>query len=402
MLLITNILLAILMVFTPQDVPNPQRECATCYVSDQAQVFSEAARSELNSRCYNLKKEVGVEYAIVTVDSIDDDDEVAFAENLFNLWRIGNSNNNSGLLVVYVTSLRGVRFQTGAGIEGLLPDAYLTRLLEEKMFPLMREDKVDEAFLLSMTELENRLTSDDARHELIVERVEERGFWWNVLIIYLAIAFLALIAFSVWFTILTGRKVKNPKLDNGQKFEAFYPFRQTLWVFTFLFPFPLIYLLFHLFRFRRSLRYNAPVCGLCGLPMKVLSEEEEDAYLSENQQAEENLHSVDYDVWICPQCGAKKIFSYRDANNNKYKNCPFCGSHSYRFIRETILVAPTSLTPGKGVKVYRCEVCKKEKRVEFAIPATPVVIAGGSGSSGIGGGGFGGGFTAGGGAGGHF
>lgn len=391
------------MVFTPQDVPDPQRECATCYVADEAHVFSDAARSELNSRCYNLKKEVGVEFAIVTVDSIYDDDEVGFAENLFNHWGIGNSYNNSGLLAVYVTSLRGIRFQTGAGIEGLLPDAYLTKLLEQTMFPLMREGKTDEAFLAAMTELENRLSSDEARQELIIEHVEHRGFWWNLLIIYFFIAFIALMAFAIWFYVLTVRVMKNPRLDNGQRFQAFYPLRQALWVFTFVFPFPLIYLLFYMFRFRRSVRYNAPICGLCGIPMHVLSEAEEDTYLTYNQQAEENLHSVDYDVWICPQCGAKRIFSYPDSNSKKYKKCPFCGSHSYRFLREVILTPPTALTNGRGAKIYRCDVCKHEKRVEFTIPKTPVVVAGGGGiGGGIGGGGFGGGFTAGGGAGGHF
>lgn len=403
MLLITNFLLAVLTVFTPQNVSNPQAYCASCYVSDAAGVLSAATVSELNNRCYMLKQEVGVEYAIVIVDSIDGDDETAFAEKLFNYWGIGNSDNNSGVLLLYVTSMRAMRFQTGAGIEGLLPDAYFKRLLEEKMFPLMREDKPDEAFMVAMADIEQRLTSDEARQELFVKRVEERGFWWNLLIIYLAVAFFALIAFSVWFYVLTCRIVGNPKLDNGQKFEGFYTLRQTLFVFTFIFPFPLIYLLFYLFRFRKSLRYHAPVCGLCGVPMHVLSEAEEDAYLTENQQAEENLHSIDYDVWICPQCGAKRIFSYRDYRMNVYKKCPFCGSHSYRFVRETVMVPPTPLTYGKGVKIYRCDVCKKEKRVVFLIPKTPVVIAGGSGSgTGFGGGGFGGGFTAGGGAGGHF
>jgi len=404
MLLITNLLLSILLAFTPQDVLNPQEDCATCFVSDATNVLSTETVTELNSRCYKLKHEVGVEYAIVIVDSISGDDETAFAEQLFNYWGIGNSNNNSGVLLLYVTSMRAVRFQTGAGIEGLLPDAYFKSLLEEKMFPLMREDKIAEAFLLAMTDIEERLTSEEARQELFVEHVEDRGFWWNVLIVYLALAFIALVVFSIWFFCLTNKIIKDSNLDNGQKFEAIYPIRQTLWVFSFIFPFPLLYLLFYLFRFRKSIRYNAPTCSKCGIPMQVLSEEEEDAYLTANQQAEENIHSVDYDVWICPQCGEKKIFSYRDARSNTYKKCPNCGSHSYRFVREVIITPPTTFSNGKGVKIYFCDVCKTEKRVEFVIPKTPVVIAAGTSHPGGGsfGGGFGGGFTAGGGAGGHF
>lgn len=406
MLLITNFLLSILMAFMPQDVHNPQLDCASCYVTDEAHVFSSETIAELNSHCASLKKEVGVECAIVVLDSISGDDETTFAENLFNLWGIGNSDNNSGVLVLYVTSLRAIRFQSGAGIEGLLPDAYFNRLLEEKMFPLMREDKPNEAFLLAVTDLEERLTSDEAREELFVEHVKDRGFWWNALMVYLALAFVALIALSIWFYCLSNKVVKDTNMDNGKKFAAMYPLRQALWVFTCIFPFPIAYLLFYMFRFRRSLRYAAPVCGLCGIEMKVLSEEEEDAYLTENQQAEENLRSVDYDVWICPQCGAKKIFSYSDARSNTYRRCPNCGSHSYRKVREIIVTPPTATSNGKGVKLYYCDVCKTEKRVEFVIPKTPIIVAGGAGhAGGFGGGnigGFGGGFTSGGGAGGHF
>lgn len=404
MLLITNLLLTILTVFTPLDVHNPQSDCASCFVSDAAQVLSPETVNELNNHCYKLKQEVGVEYAIVIVDSIDGDDETAFAEKLFNHWGIGNSNNNSGVLLLYVTSMRAVRFQTGAGIEGLLPDAYFKGLLEEKMFPLMREDKPDEAFLLAMTDMEERLTSEEARQELFVEHVEERGFWWNVLIVYLMLAFIALVVLAIWFYCRTKRILNDPALDNGKRFEAMYSLRQVLWVFSFIFPFPVVYLLFYMFRFRRSLRYAAPVCGLCGIEMKVLSEDEEDAYLNENQQAEENIHSVDYDVWVCPQCGAKKIFSYRDSRSDMYKKCPECGSHSYHMVRETVIVPPTPVTNGKGVKIYCCDVCKTEKRVEFVIPKTPLFVPAGTCRPGGGsmGGGFGGGFTAGGGAGGHF
>ena len=391
------------MAFTPQDVHNPQIDCASCYVSDAADVLSDGTVAELNARCARLKQEVGVEFAIVVVDSIQDDDEVTFAETLFNQWGIGNKQNNSGLLLLYVTSIRAVRFQSGAGIEGLLPDAYLNRLLEEKVFPLMREDKPDEAFIMAVSDIEERLTSDEAREELFIRKIEARSYWAESILLYFILAFVALLVFAIWFYRITVYVVGNPHLDNSRKFVAFAPLRQLMLVFTFLFPLPLIFLFKRLSRFRKSIRYNAPVCGLCGLPMRVLSEQEEDAYLTENQQAEENLHSVDYDVWICPQCGAKKIFSYPDANNGRYKKCPNCGSHAYRFVRETIVTPPTPLTNGRGVKIYKCDVCKVEKRVEFVIPKTPIVVGGGSAhSGGFGGGGFGGGFTAGGGAGGRF
>jgi hypothetical protein len=47
----------------------------------------------------------------------------------------------------------------------------------------------------------------------------------------------------------------------------------------------------------RRLRYMPRKSPKTGKPMKLLSEEEEDVYLDEGMQAEENVFSVDYDVW---------------------------------------------------------------------------------------------------------
>ena len=51
--------------------------------------------------------------------------------------------------------------------------------------------------------------------------------------------------------------------------------------------------------FIKKRRRNAPrKSKKTGLPMKKLSEKEEDAHLSRGQQVEEEIGSVDYDVWV--------------------------------------------------------------------------------------------------------
>ena len=47
----------------------------------------------------------------------------------------------------------------------------------------------------------------------------------------------------------------------------------------------------------KVLRYKPRVSPKTGKAMKLLSEEEEDAYLDEGMQAEEDVFSIDYDVW---------------------------------------------------------------------------------------------------------
>src|SRR3989442_12745115 len=60
----------------------------------------------------------------------------------------------------------------------------------------------------------------------------------------------------------------------------------------------------------KVLRYMPRVSPKTGKPMKLLSEEEEDAYLDEGMQAEENVFSVDYDVWKDEETGYIQIEKY--------------------------------------------------------------------------------------------
>ena len=178
---------------------NPKLKGDDSYVSDVKKVLSSESVAELNRICVSLEDELGVEIAIVIVPGIKGDDEYDFAYELFNTWRIGKEGKNNGLLWLYVVDIRAMKFETGYGLEGLLPDAYLNSLLDEDIFPLMREGRVDEAFLLGLSDIESRLTTDAAREELLLNTESPRVVFGNLLTLYLTFAFLVLILLAVLF-----------------------------------------------------------------------------------------------------------------------------------------------------------------------------------------------------------
>lgn len=384
----------------PADVRNIQVEDKNCFVSDMSGVFTPKELSALDQKCGALRKDVGVEFAIVVVDEIEGDDEYEFAYELFNLWHIGDKRNNSGVLWLYVTSLRAMKIETGVGIEGLLPDGFLKRMLEEDVFPLMKKDETYMAFDKGLDMIIERVTSDEAREELVMQEVDKSTYWFDVLAIYLIIAFIVMIVIAVffyveWQTLKGTNNVKYSKLSGISAFTT---------ITAFVFPIPLLFLFMYVRKCRRSLRYMPMKCPKCGSSMKVLSEEEEDVYLNQTQQAEERVHTRDYDVWLCPNCGSKSVLEYQEYASTLYKRCPQCGGHTYKKVSEKIVVPPTPLTPGRGERIYKCAACGCTHCITFKIPPVPIVIGGGNGHGGGGfsGGGFGGGFSGGGGAGGRF
>jgi uncharacterized protein len=74
---------------------------------------------------------------------------------------------------------------------------------------------------------------------------------------------------------------------------------------------------------RRWLRRRPRICEQCKQPRQLLGESEDDAHLDQGQRLEENLGSVDYDVWWCESCEDARIERY-GAFFTSYSKCPQC------------------------------------------------------------------------------
>ncbi len=113
----------------------------------------------------------------------------------------------------------------------------------------------------------------------------------------------------------------------------------------------------------KVLRYKPRVSPKTGKAMKLLSEEEEDSYLDEGMQAEENVFSVDYDVWKDEETGYVKIEKY--SGHLHALQCPECNYQTFKVIREEILKTPTTTEEGELLKHFQCGYCgfKAKKNV---------------------------------------
>src|SRR6186713_3613463 len=128
----------------------------------------------------------------------------------------------------------------------------------------------------------------------------------------------------------------------------------------------------------KVLRYKPRISPKTGKAMKLLSEEEEDAYLDEGMQAEENLFSMDYDVWKDEETGFIKIEKY--SGHLHAIQCPECNYQTFKVVREEIITAPTATEEGELLKHYLCGYCghkakktvmlKQSVKLQETAPAT--------------------------------
>ena len=196
------------------------------------------------------------------------------------------------------------------------------------------------------------------------------------------------------FSISKNKRISD--LNNYTKYQETTIFYNFLKFGSFIFPLALL-LFFIQWKFLRKRMRTSPInCPACNEKMKRLSEKEEDCFLNKKEITEEQIKSIDYDVWICNACGKKKILAY-DNIFAKHKKCPKCGAKTFAEIENRIILQATTFNSGIGEKISECEHCRFQVSKEYHIPK--IIVASGSGKRGGGiGGNFGGGFSGGGGA----
>lgn len=121
----------------------------------------------------------------------------------------------------------------------------------------------------------------------------------------------------------------------------------------------------------QHLRYKPRLSPKTGKPMKLLSEEEEDVHLDEGMQAEENIFSIDYDVWVDEETGYTKIEKY--AGHLHAIECSECSYQTLKVVKEELLDSPTTEKSGQLLKYFNCTYCgHKGKKAYNVAPLSKI------------------------------
>lgn len=234
MRLILGLLLALTPLlakpYTVDTVPNP-RSLDGGYVSDPDGILSAAEKSELNEVLIALESETSVEYAVVLLNSIGQQVPKAFAVDLFNTWGIGKAGKDNGLLLLVVLDQRRWEFETGYGLEGVLPDVTTSRLARDTFPAYFREKKygpaiidvsrqISEVLKINIAEVAMTPEQRQARQERETEKMftdyMERSRTARIAFVLVSLAVLAgILAFSLYVRRNSARAGGKPGRQKG-------------------------------------------------------------------------------------------------------------------------------------------------------------------------------------------
>lgn len=388
------------------EVDNVHLRDRSRYVSDMAGALTPAGLARADSLVGSIWRATTAEPAVVIVPELGDRDIDSYATELFEAWGIGKGDRDNGVLVLVSTGDRRATIRTGYGTEGVLPDAVAATIIRRDMAPHFRQGDYDGGLTAALQTMQQVMTSDAARQELLSQQANDsaasEGTSDGGFMIYLYFA-MGVGGLMLIVLVLRAWQVRGkPTLEAYQKVDRLWVPYMTLACATLGMGLPAFLLLWALLR---GIRLRRRTCPNCGERMRRLDEKTDNQYLTPVQDAEENLNSVDYDVWLCPTCGERDIIPYVNRGTH-YDECAKCGGRTRTLVSDRVLLQPTSQHEGYGERHYRCRACGAQDAVRYNIPkvaAPPVVVMpggrfGGGGGGGFSGGSFGGGSTGGGGA----
>ena len=348
--------------------PRPQSR-----VVDETGSLSAAESAEIERLARSIQETTKADLMVVVIPTTAGEPHRRFATELFNRWQLGNASRNDGLLLFVALADRKSEIILGDGVDTPATRAAAQRIMDQVMVPHFRAGRPGRAIrdgaTRSVTDIVGVSAEEAATGDIPAAPAATAGE-------------------------LVERRpepILEPLLDEGPTPAGEAPLPGATspavpWTQPPMVsreppgtsdPFGALWLLgggaaagFGGIAAIRSLyRYRRRGCPHCGTAMILLAEGEDDTRLERGERLEENLGSVDYDVWTCPVCpGVEKV--RWGALFTRYAKCPRCRAVTKS---QTIsrLRAPTQFSEGLERIDERCLHCGWEKTSERTIPRLP-------------------------------
>lgn len=118
------------------EVPKP-----TNFVNDYAElILSQSDEDSLNAKIARYAKTSGMEIAIATINTMTENNYIeSVTQDIFNVWGVGKTGSDNGILITVAEKEHAWRIQTGYGAEIVLPDILCGRMGRNILVPAFKE-----------------------------------------------------------------------------------------------------------------------------------------------------------------------------------------------------------------------------------------------------------------------
>ncbi|MEP6880619.1 MAG: TPM domain-containing protein [Dokdonella sp.] len=110
------------------------------HVTDTTHTLTEQQNKALEDKLRALEERKGSQLLILVVPSTQPEEIEPYATRVFDTWKIGRKNVDDGVLLLWAKDDRRIRIEVGRGLEGPIPDVLASRIINDTMRPLFRNE----------------------------------------------------------------------------------------------------------------------------------------------------------------------------------------------------------------------------------------------------------------------
>lgn len=148
--------------FAPALAADPSFPALTGRVVDAAGILSPGERASLTASLEALESRSTDQLVVVTVPSLQNYPIEDFSNRLIRHWQIGQKGKNNGILLVVAPNERKVRIEVGYGLEGAIPDALSSVIIQNRILPVFRRGDFAGGIANGVKDIEDSLLGDPA------------------------------------------------------------------------------------------------------------------------------------------------------------------------------------------------------------------------------------------------
>ena len=129
-------------------------------VIDQANLLSAAEKQAVSRKILQLHDSGKAQVGIIIVPTTGQEDIFSFAMRAAEQWQLGSAKRDNGLLMAVAVNDRRMQILSGYGLEGVLPDIVLSRIIRNQITPYFKQNQYAQGIQSGLDEIEKILNMD--------------------------------------------------------------------------------------------------------------------------------------------------------------------------------------------------------------------------------------------------